>query len=194
MSFKDMRIIVLGSGGAGKSALVTMFISNHFIDFYDPTIEDAYRKQVAIDSDIFLLDILDTAGQEEYSAMRDQYMRHGDGFMLVYSIDARDSFEEVVNLRYKIFQANDKDINNSFIPMILIGCKCDLIQERQVMTSEAIELAKSYNIPFLETSAKNNINVEESFFELVRVIVGRFNKSKKCTTKTKLKNAKCIAL
>ena len=67
------------AGGVGKSALTIQLIQNHFVDEYDPTIEDSYRKQVVIDGETCLLDILDTAGQEEYSAMRDQYMRTGEG-------------------------------------------------------------------------------------------------------------------
>ena len=69
--------------GVGKSALVIRFVSDHFVDEYDPTIEDSYRKQFLIDDAACLLDILDTAGQEEYSAMRDQYMRTSEGFVIV---------------------------------------------------------------------------------------------------------------
>ena len=79
--------------GVGKSALTIQFIQSHFVDEYDPTIEDSYRKQCPIDSEPALLDVLDTAGQEEYSAMREQYMRTGEGFLLVYSITSRNSFE-----------------------------------------------------------------------------------------------------
>lgn len=71
----EYKLIVVGGGGVGKSALTIQLIQNHFVDEYDPTIEDSYRKQVTIDEETCLLDILDTAGQEEYSAMRDQ-VRH----------------------------------------------------------------------------------------------------------------------
>merc|ERR1712137_1153044 len=71
----EYKLVIVGGGGVGKSALTIQLIQNHFIDEYDPTIEDSYRKQVTIDDETCLLDILDTAGQEEYSAMRDQYMR-----------------------------------------------------------------------------------------------------------------------
>ena len=66
------------------------------MDEYDPTIEDSYRKQCVIDDEVALLDILDTAGQEEYSAMREQYMRTGEGFLLVYSITDKSRFEKLV--------------------------------------------------------------------------------------------------
>ena len=66
----EYKLVIVGGGGVGKSALTIQLIQNHFIDEYDPTIEDSYRKQVTIDEETCLLDILDTAGQEEYSAMR----------------------------------------------------------------------------------------------------------------------------
>jgi len=71
-SMTEYKLVIVGGGGVGKSALTIQLIQNHFIDEYDPTIEDSYRKQVTIDDETCLLDILDTAGQEEYSAMRDQ--------------------------------------------------------------------------------------------------------------------------
>jgi len=74
---------------------------------YDPTIEDSYRKQVEIDQETCLLDILDTAGQEEFSAMRDQYMRTGQGFLCVYAITSRSSFEEISAFREQILRVKE---------------------------------------------------------------------------------------
>jgi GTPase KRas protein len=100
----EYKLVVVGGGGVGKSALTIQLIQNHFLDEYDPTIEDSYRKQVVVDAETCLLDILDTAGQEEYSAMRDQYMRTGQGFLLVYSITSRSSFDEVNNFKDQILR------------------------------------------------------------------------------------------
>eukprot|EP00490_Sorites_sp_Unknown_P002761 CAMPEP_0114656540 /NCGR_PEP_ID=MMETSP0191-20121206/12498_1 /TAXON_ID=126664 /ORGANISM="Sorites sp." /LENGTH=98 /DNA_ID=CAMNT_0001873961 /DNA_START=92 /DNA_END=384 /DNA_ORIENTATION=+ len=86
---QDYKIVVLGGGGVGKSALTIRLVTDNFLDEYDPTIEDSYRKQVMIDDKPALLDILDTAGQEEFSSMQDQWMREGKGFLLVYSITSR---------------------------------------------------------------------------------------------------------
>lgn len=72
------------------------------MDEYDPTIEDSYRKNCIIDGEPALLDVLDTAGQEEYSAMREQYMRTGEGFLLVYSVTSRSSFEELTTFYQQI--------------------------------------------------------------------------------------------
>ena len=79
------------------------------MDEYDPTIEDSYRKQVVIDGETCLLDILDTAGQEEYSAMRDQYMRTGEGFLLVFAVNNAKSFEDISAYREQIKRVKDAD-------------------------------------------------------------------------------------
>jgi GTPase KRas protein len=89
---------------------------------------DSYRKQCVIDDEVALLDVLDTAGQEEYSAMREQYMRTGEGFLLVYSITSRQSFEEIMTFQQQILRVKDKD----YFPIIVVGNKCDLEGERQV--------------------------------------------------------------
>ena len=162
----EYKLVIVGGGGVGKSALTIQLIQNHFIDEYDPTIEDSYRKQVTIDDETCLLDILDTAGQEEYSAMRDQYMRTGQGFLCTYAITSRSSFDEITAFREQILRVKDEDK----VPMVLVGNKCDLEEERQVTAVEGQDLAKSFGCPIYETSAKARINVEEAFYELVREI------------------------
>eukprot|EP00744_Colponema_vietnamica_P009050 GILI01012885.1.p2 GENE.GILI01012885.1~~GILI01012885.1.p2 ORF type:complete len:202 (-),score=74.52 GILI01012885.1:90-650(-) len=181
----EYKLVVVGGGGVGKSALTIQLIQNHFVDEYDPTIEDSYRKQVIIDQETCLLDILDTAGQEEYSAMRDQYMRTGEGFLCVYAITSRSAFEEITAFRDQILRVKDADA----VPIMICGNKCDLESERQVSTAEGEQLAKGFSVPFLETSAKTRVNVEEAFFQLVREIrrlkktdggAGDAKKKKKC--------------
>lgn len=162
----EYKIIVVGAGGVGKSAITVQFIQNYFIVDYDPTIEDSYRKQVKIDNKICFLDILDTAGQEEYSAMRDQYMRTGQGFIIVYSILNRDTFYEINTFHIQLERVKD----NNLFPMVLCGNKCDAEELRQVSKQEGIELAKTYNCPYIETSAKTRINIEEVFYQIVREI------------------------
>eukprot|EP00736_Rhodelphis_marinus_P009049 Rmarinus@m.10025 len=185
----EYKLVIVGGGGVGKSALTIQLIQNHFIDEYDPTIEDSYRKQTTIDDETCLLDILDTAGQEEYSAMRDQYMRTGQGFLLVYSITSRSSFEEIASFREQILRVKDADK----VPMVIVGNKVDLEHDRQVTTVEGRDLAKSYGCPFMETSAKARIHVEESFHELVREI-RRYNKSNEESNKKSGKKSKCTIL
>jgi len=184
----EYKLVVVGGGGVGKSALTIQLIQNHFLDEYDPTIEDSYRKQVTIDDETCLLDILDTAGQEEYSAMRDQYMRTGQGFLLVYAITSRSSFDEINNFRDQILRVKDKDK----VPMLLVGNKCDLESERQVTTPEGGNLAAKFGCPFNESSAKQRINVEESFYNLVREI--KKDNQKSSGGKKGAKKKKCIIL
>jgi len=166
MMENEYPVVLVGGGGVGKSALSIQYISNTFVEEYDPTIEDSYRKQVVIDDETALLDILDTAGQEEFSSMQDQWMRDGKGFLLVYNIISRPTFDEVSVLYDKILRTKDTDK----VPVVLVGNKCDLKDERQVEYSEGAELAKQWGCPFFETSAKIKLNNEACFFELVRQI------------------------
>jgi len=167
------KVVILGEGGVGKSALTIQFTQNHFVRDYDPTIENSYRKQITIDNEVVMLDILDTAGQEEYSVMRDQYIRTGGGFLLVYSIANRETFEAMSDFRDQILRVKDSDS----YPMVLIGNKCDLEDQRKVATNEGAELAKKFGCRFFEASAKTRVNIEESFEALVRDIRGRTTKT-----------------
>ena len=85
---------VMGTGGVGKSALTMQFVQKRFVDAYDPTIEDSYRRDVEIDGELRKIEILDTAGAEQFVALRDQSIKAGEGFLLVYSIidEVRTSF------------------------------------------------------------------------------------------------------
>ncbi|CCC68769.1 hypothetical protein NCAS_0B06850 [Naumovozyma castellii] len=175
-NIREYKLVVVGGGGVGKSALTIQLIHSHFVDEYDPTIEDSYRKQVVIDDKVTVLDVLDTAGQEEYSAMREQYMRTGEGFLLVYSVTSKNSFEELLTYYQQIQRVKDSD----YIPVVIVGNKSDLEDERQVPYQSGVNLAKQMNAPFLETSAKQAINVEEAFYTLVRLVRdngGSFNKT-----------------
>eukprot|EP00124_Ichthyophonus_hoferi_P004464 Ihof_evm3s496 gene=Ihof_evmTU3s496 len=147
----NYQIVVLGEGAVGKSCMTIQFTRSLFVEDYDPTIEDAYRKQCEVDNIPVILDILDTAGQEEYSAMREQYMQGGDGFLCVYSIIARESFAELSQIVKQILRVKDA----ASFPIVLAGNKVDMENERQVTTEEGAELAASLGgLPFVETSAK----------------------------------------
>ncbi|KAJ3926590.1 MAG: ras protein [Lentinula lateritia] len=173
---REYKLVVVGGGGVGKSALTIQFIQSHFVDEYDPTIEDSYRKQCVIDDEVALLDVLDTAGQEEYGAMREQYMRTGEGFLLVYSITSRNSFEEISTFHQQILRVKDQDT----FPVVVVANKCDLEYERQVGMNEGRDLAKHFGCKFVETSAKVRINVDQAFQDLVREI-RKYNKEQQTT-------------
>ncbi|CBY23745.1 unnamed protein product [Oikopleura dioica] len=155
---KDYKIVVLGSGGVGKSALTVQFVQNIFVEKYDPTIEDSYRKQIELDGQTCMLEILDTAGTEQFTAMRDLYMKNGQGFALVYSITSQSTLQDLNEIREQILRVKDAED----VPLILIGNKCDLEGERAVGREQGQALARSWgNVQFMETSAKSKINVLE---------------------------------
>ncbi|KAL4239000.1 hypothetical protein ACF0H5_003704 [Mactra antiquata] len=116
------------------------------------------------DGETCLLDILDTAGQEEFSATRDQYTRTGDCFIIVYSIINTNSFSEAEAL-YE-FLKKVKHVDSP--PAILVGNKTDLVDDRKVTTDEGKTLATKIGIPFIETSAKTGDNITEMFETLVK--------------------------
>jgi len=158
---------VLGSGGVGKSAITVQFVQGIFVEKYDPTIEDSYRKMVEVDGNQFMLEILDTAGTEQFTAMRDLYMKNGQGFVLAYSIIAQSTFNDIPELRDQIVRV--KDTEN--IPTVLVGNKCDLADQRVITTEQGQALATKFNCKFIEASAKTKINVDEIFQTLVRLII-----------------------
>jgi Ras-related protein Rap-1A len=186
---REYKIVVLGSGGVGKSALTVQFVQGIFVEKYDPTIEDSYRKQVEVDGQQCMLEILDTAGTEQFTAMRDLYMKNGQGFVLVYSITAQSTFNDLMDLREQILRVKDTDD----VPMILVGNKCDLEDERVVGKDQGQSLARQFNSAFLETSAKAKINVHEVFYDLVRQINRRYPESGRRQGTSK-KCCKCVIL
>lgn len=164
---REYKLVVLGSGGVGKSALTVQFVQGIFVEKYDPTIEDSYRKQAEVDGQQCMLEILDTAGTEQFTAMRDLYMKNGQGFILVYSITAQSTFNDIQDLREQILRVKDCED----VPMVLVGNKCDLEDERVVGKDQGLSLARQFgNCTFMETSAKAKIGVNDVFFDLIRQI------------------------
>ncbi|XP_023015173.1 ras-like protein 2 [Leptinotarsa decemlineata] len=191
-NYQTYKLVIVGGGGVGKSAITLQFIQSYFVTDYDPTIEDSYTKQCVIDDIPAKLDILDTAGQEEFSAMREQYMRSGEGFLLVFSVTERSSFDEIYKFHRQILRVKDRDE----FPMLMVGNKVDLEHQRAVWQEEAQQLARQLKIPYIECSAKMRMNVDNAFYELVRV-VRKFQLSERPPLKPsyiKRNNKKCCVL
>lgn len=185
------KLVVVGDGGVGKSALTIQFFQKMFVEDYDPTIEDSYIQHTEIDGEWCILDVLDTAGQEEFSAMREQYMRKGDGFMLVYSVTDPASYENMQSFHTQILRVKDKDA----YPMLLVANKVDLVRQRKVSEEQGRALAAHLRIPYIETSAKDPpVNVELAFHDVVRVIRQQPKEFKKQLKKHKGKRRLCTVL
>ena len=110
---KQYKVVMLGSGAVGKSAITVQMVSGHFLSSYDPTIEDSYRTTINVNNKDIILNIIDTAGQEEFYALRDQYIRSGDGYIIVFSITSVTSFLEVNAIKNQLNMVLDVD-NNTY--------------------------------------------------------------------------------
>jgi len=151
---------VMGHWGVGKSNITIRFVHRCFINRYDPSIEDSYNKQIEFDSGGKVnLSVLDTAEDGCYVSMQDLYTRQAEGFVLVYSITDRPSFNEIKTFYNRICTGKDPEKPN----IIIIGNKVDLEKERKVSTGEGQELAKKCDALFMETSALTFYNIDELF-------------------------------
>ena len=159
-----IKLVVLGKSLVGKSALTYRFISDKFPEEHDTTVEDQYKTVITIDDTSCELEILDTAGQDDYQTMLDTWIEFGDCYLLVYSIDELDSFKQI-KVKYDRICKIKADQKFS---VIMVGNKCDLPDSsRKVSKSEGENLAKNLDIPFLEVSALTRINVKEAFMKVV---------------------------
>ncbi|CAO1328063.1 unnamed protein product [Diamesa serratosioi] len=190
------KVIMVGSGGVGKSALTLQFMYDEFVEDYEPTKADSYRKKVVLDGEEVQIDILDTAGQEDYAAIRDNYFRSGEGFLCVFSITDDESFQATQEFREQILRVK----NDENIPFLLVGNKCDLNDKRKVPLAECQSRAQQWGgVPYVETSAKTRENVDKVFFDLMREIRSRKTEdstkaSGRAKDKSKRRKLKCTLL
>ncbi|XP_076460951.1 ras-related protein Ral-a-like isoform X1 [Babylonia areolata] len=166
------KVIMVGSGGVGKSALTLQFMYDEFVEDYEPTKADSYRKKVVLDGEEVQIDILDTAGQEDYAAIRDNYFRTGEGFLCVFSIKEQESFQATQEFREQILRVK----SDENIPFLLVGNMIDLKEQRQVSKDEALKRAQEWRVPYVETSAKTCENVDKVFYDLLRQM-GKYKSS-----------------
>ena len=137
---RTYKIIVLGAGGVGKSALTIRLVTDKFLEEYDPTIEDYYRKPDEINGAEIVYELLDTAGQEEFAFMQDRWIRETEAILFVCDITMISTFEEIENLYEKVKRIKEDElINMSFV---VVGNKCDLEELREVKKEEGEKLIK----------------------------------------------------
>ena len=169
-----VKLTVIGKGVVGKSSLTYRFINYEVQEKHDPTIEDRYKTDIEIDNKTYNVEILDTAGEDDYQKMLDIWISFGEGFLLVFAIDDKESFDILTSKRDRIIKGKHGDVP----PMVLVGNKKDLEQARKVSSDEAQKLANSWGIEYIETSAKDNINCKEAFQKLTLKIAGSRSKPK----------------
>jgi len=168
---QQFRAVILGSGGVGKSTLTLRFIENKFVDIYDPTIEETFTKEINVDGQQVSLEVLDTAGAEQFTAINEFYLKGADGFILVYSLTSRQTLLELEPILRQIIEV--KGLETSDIPIVVVGSKADLVDEREVLPRSAQQYAQKWKLPFRETSAKRNLGVNEAFNEITRQMIKR---------------------
>eukprot|EP01090_Pellita_catalonica_P006723 TRINITY_DN1703_c0_g1_i1.p1 TRINITY_DN1703_c0_g1~~TRINITY_DN1703_c0_g1_i1.p1 ORF type:complete len:499 (+),score=75.33 TRINITY_DN1703_c0_g1_i1:84-1499(+) len=170
----DVKLAVLGAGGVGKSALTIQFVYQQFVNEFDPTIENSYRKQVSLDKTTLYVDILDTAGPEEFCSLRNHYSRSGEGFIITYSISSRSSFDELDQYVDQLIRMKEVD-KASDLSVVICGNKKDLEDDREVSFEEGQNYAKRLELPFIETSALTAHLVDNLFAGAIRSVL-----QKKC--------------
>ncbi|XP_069033723.1 GTP-binding protein Rheb isoform X2 [Embiotoca jacksoni] len=160
---KSRKIAVLGYRSVGKSSLTIQFVEGQFVDSYDPTIENTFTKTMTVNGQEYNLQLVDTAGQDEYSIFPQSYTIDVDGYILIYSVTSYKSFEVVRVIHEKLLDM----VGNVQVPIILVGNKKDLHMERVISFEEGKALAESWNAAFLESSAKENQTAVEVFRRMI---------------------------
>ncbi|GAA5880410.1 hypothetical protein JCM16303_003933 [Sporobolomyces ruberrimus] len=175
-----LKIVIVGDGGVGKSSITMQLLRRDFSEEYDPTVEDSYSTQLSLDGKDYAIEIIDTAGQEEYRGLwAETSAREGDGFILTYAIDSQDSFELLPDFLHTLRKAKSPEDNptpamtpeNTPFPFIVVGNKCDKPpQERTVPAQLGLAFARNAGGLFYEVSAKQRVNIDAFFSTLVRAV------------------------
>ncbi|CAD6889095.1 unnamed protein product [Tilletia controversa] len=156
---RKRKLVVLGSRAVGKSSICHRYVDKTFLPLYYPTIASTFDKELHYQNTPYILEILDTAGQDEYSILNSKHAIGIHGYVLVYSVDSHVSFEMIETIRDKILSYTGTET----VPTVIVGQKCDLHMQRQVSEEEGKELAARLKCAWVETSAREGINVDEVF-------------------------------
>jgi len=170
-----IKLLLIGDSGVGKSCLLLRFSDDTFTPSFITTIGIDFKiRTIELDGKRIKLQIWDTAGQERFRTITTAYYRGAMGILLVYDVTDEKSFLNIKNWIRNIEQHATDSVDK-----MLIGNKCDMVDKKVIDTARGKALADEYGIKFLETSAKNSINVEEAFISLVKDIKKRLDETQK---------------
>ncbi|KAH0789581.1 ras-related protein Rab-13 [Histomonas meleagridis] len=162
-----IKLLILGESAVGKSCLLLRFVDDKFNETFLTTIGIDFKvRHMEIDGKKVKLQIWDTAGQEKFKTITKAYYRGANGILIVFDLTNRDSFEQTKNWMDSITEAMSDPVD-----IVLVGNKCDM--DRKISREEAETKAKEFNVPYFETSAKENINIDATFLELAKMILKR---------------------
>eukprot|EP01084_Bolivina_argentea_P282670 483912_1 len=161
----EIKVIILGNGGIGKSSLVFRFIISDYIEYFDPNIQDSFVKYLNLNNEKIMLNILDTAyGESEYyqdEQCQIEWIKDAKCCVLCFAMNDKQSFDSIDKYYNKVLSLKGNDNDWS---MILVGLKCDLNNEmRCVLFDDILKKIKNWNLPYIEVSAKDNINIDYLF-------------------------------
>lgn len=169
------KIIIIGDSGVGKSNILSMYLRNEFKQDSKSTVGVEFgAKKLTINNTTIKAQIWDTAGQERYRSITSTYYKGSKGCFIVYDITQNSTFESVDRWYNEMKKTADPNIS-----IILVGNKCDLDSQRQVSKEAGEEKAKTLNMPFFETSALANIQIEKVFNSMIEDIHEKYSKLQK---------------
>uniref|UniRef100_F1L4K2 Ras-related protein Rab-21 n=1 Tax=Ascaris suum TaxID=6253 RepID=F1L4K2_ASCSU len=172
------KVVLLGEGAVGKSSLMLRYVENKFNPRHISTIQASFLcKKIVVDGNAVILNIWDTAGQEKFHALGPIYYRDSHGALLIYDITDLHSFEKV-----KSWVKELRRILGESVVLLIVGNKTDLERNRNVERQTALEYAKSVGADHCETSAKNNVGINEAFELLTKAMIERAKKTQLAST------------
>eukprot|EP01065_Artemidia_motanka_P036049 TRINITY_DN43951_c0_g1_i1.p1 TRINITY_DN43951_c0_g1~~TRINITY_DN43951_c0_g1_i1.p1 ORF type:complete len:204 (+),score=52.72 TRINITY_DN43951_c0_g1_i1:76-687(+) len=165
----SFKLVLLGESAVGKSSIVLRFVRQDFLEFQEATIGAAFLTQVVnLGDQVIKFEIWDTAGQERYKSLAPMYYRGAAAAIVVYDITTAETFGRAKNWVGELQRSGD-----AAVIIALAGNKCDLADRRAVDEGEARAYAEEKGLLFMETSAKNNHNVNELFLAIARKLPSR---------------------
>jgi small GTP-binding protein len=167
-----LKIVLIGESGVGKTNLLSRFLRNQFFPDSKSTIGVEFGTiLMSVEDKKVNAQIWDTAGQERYRAITSAYYRGAVGALLVYDLTSALSFQALERWLKELRDADPK------IVVVLVGNKCDMNELRVISMEEGMNFAQSQGLLFIETSAKEATNVNESFKRLITAIVERYRRT-----------------